>query len=90
MPVCCGGPASNPESEKQNAEINKYLRDEKRKLDKEVKLLLLGTPSTPLLKKREVTFTCVFSFLFSRRWRIRQEYHSETDENYSSGRFYNR
>jgi len=42
MPGCCTGPAASPESDKQNADINKYLRDEKRKLDKEVKLLLLG------------------------------------------------
>jgi len=42
MPGCCAGGDNNPEVEKQNAEINKYLRDEKRKLDKEVKLLLLG------------------------------------------------
>jgi hypothetical protein len=40
MPCCGGGRGPGG---KKNDEINRYLRDEKRKLDAEVKLLLLGT-----------------------------------------------
>mmetsp|Transcript_9591 Transcript_9591/g.13203 ORF Transcript_9591/g.13203 Transcript_9591/m.13203 type:complete len:356 (+) Transcript_9591:128-1195(+) len=40
----CGSNSSggNKQDNKQNQDINKYLRDEKKKLDSEVKLLLLG------------------------------------------------
>jgi len=38
---CCGGPKNN-EQEKRNKEIDKILKDKKKELDQEVKLLLLG------------------------------------------------
>jgi len=40
--ACCGGAKGNKEGQSKNQEITKYLNDEKKKLEAEVKLLLLG------------------------------------------------
>lgn len=47
----CGGKPANPEEVKKNEAINEVLKEDKRNIDKEFKLLLLGPalrpPSSP-------------------------------------------
>ncbi len=95
----CG--SVNKVEAKQNNEINDYLRQERRKMDDEVKLLLLGNCSSvfnkilkleslfefyPYLSCPEPSFSDN-NFNFCRCWRIGQEHNSKTNEDYSSRRF---
>lgn len=65
MVFCCGG--TQTEEDKKSAEINKQIQMDKKRLDNEVKLLLLG------IKKKILRNFSVFFFNFKkkiRRWRI--------------------